>query len=217
MRYHRRADRERETIGYPDRDSDPSGHIAARHSCPPWLAVHWIAQLGTEEAAALARAMLVTPPFTVRVNTLKTNREDLCARLAIEGVTAEAGRFSPDALHLSGSIQLPLLPSFREGLFNTVQVNRPRWRHSSGAASGGRVRDLCAAPGGKRPIVPSLLRIAGILACDVARASLSSSHRRRTGSYHYNPTMPVNAAKSLQPLNGALPRHREQTALRAPE
>jgi 16S rRNA (cytosine967-C5)-methyltransferase len=211
----RRADRERETIRYPDRDSDPAGHIAARHSCPPWLAAHWIAQLGAEEAAALARAMLVTPPFTVRVNTLKTNREDLIARLAAEGVTAEAGRFSPDALHLSGSIQLPLLPSFREGLFTVQDESSQMAAMLLAPLPGERVLDLCAAPGGKTTHCAQLMANRGeILACDVAprKLELIEQTAERLGITIIR-TVAVNAAKSLQPLNAALPATGEQTPL----
>jgi len=88
----RSADRERNAIRYPDRASDPAGYIAASHSTPRWIAADWIEQLGMEEAEALARAMLATPPFTVRVNTLKIGREELKARLAGEGIAAEGDR-----------------------------------------------------------------------------------------------------------------------------
>jgi 16S rRNA (cytosine967-C5)-methyltransferase len=173
--------------------------------------------MGAEEAAALARAMLVTPPFTVRVNTLKTNREELSARLALEGVTAEAGRFSPDALHLSGSIQLSLLPSFREGLFTVQDESSQMAAVLLAPLPGERVLDLCAAPGGKTTHCAQLMANSGdIIACDVAprKLELIEQTANRLGITIIR-TFAVNAAQSLLPLNGLFPATGEQTA--APE
>ena len=142
----RSADREREAISYPDRTTDPTGYISSCYSNPAWITTNWIGQLGVEEAAALARANLVPPPLTVRVNSLKTTREELTARLATEGITAEPGRYSPFALHLSGSIQLAGLPSFREGLFTVQDESSQLASHAAGPFSGrAGARPVCGA------------------------------------------------------------------------
>jgi 16S rRNA (cytosine967-C5)-methyltransferase len=169
----RRADRERDFIRYPDRDADPAGFITARYSTPRWITEMWLEQLGVDEAEELARATLATPPFTIRVNTLKTSREDLRARLAAEGVTAEAAPFSPSALHLSGPVQLATLASFREGLFTVQDESSQLAAIFLAPRPGERLLDICAAPGGKTTHLAQLMENRGtILACDAAPRKL---------------------------------------------
>jgi 16S rRNA (cytosine967-C5)-methyltransferase len=195
----RRADRERNAIPYPDKGTDPAGFISACYSNPPWITADWIEQLGVEETEALALAMLATPPFTVRVNTLKTGREELRARLATEGVTAATARYSPCALHLSGSIQLNRLPSFREGLFTVQDESSQMAAILLAPQPGERVLDLCAAPGGKTTHLAQIMDNRGaILACDAAprKLELVEETAARLGIGIIK-TTPLNATKRL--------------------
>ncbi len=201
----RSADRERDAIRYPDRASDPASFIAACYSTPRWIAADWIEQLGTEEAEALAQAMLATPPFTVRVNTLKTGREDLKARLASEGIAAEAGRFSPFALRLSGSVQLAAVASFREGLFTVQDESSQLAAIFLAPRPGERLLDICAAPGGKTTHLAQLMENRGtILACDAAprKLELIEETAARLGATIIT-TLPLNAVRPLSPLGDA--------------
>ena len=198
----RRADRERDSVGYPDKTSDPVGFISACYSNPCWITEQWISQLGFEEAGALAQSMLTTPPFTVRVNTLKTGREELRARLATEGVTAEPARYSPFALHLSGPIQLGSLPSFREGLFTVQDESSQMAAILLAPQPGEQVLDLCAAPGGKTTHLAQLMDNRGvILACDAAprKLELVEETAARLGITIIT-TAPLNAARPLPPM-----------------
>ena len=193
----RSADRERDSIGYPEKTSDPVGFISACYSNPRWITEQWIGQLGVEEAVALAQSMLATPPFTVRVNTLKTGREELRARLATEGVTAEPARYSPFALHLSGPIQLGTLPSFREGLFTVQDESSQMAAILLAPQPGERVLDLCAAPGGKTTHLAQLMDNRGvILACDASprKLELVEETAARLGITIIT-TAPLNAAR----------------------
>ncbi len=195
----RQADRERDAIPWPDRDADPAGFISARYSNPPWITADWIDQLGMEAAEALARAMLATPPLTVRVNTLKTGREELRARLAGEGVTAEPGRYSPFALHLSGHVQLGALPSFREGLFTVQDESSQMAAILLAPRPGERLLDVCAAPGGKTTHLAQLMDNRGaILACDASprKLELVAESAARLGIAIIE-TLPHNATKPL--------------------
>lgn len=202
----RGADRGREEIRYPDRDADPAGFISACYSNPLWITSDWIGQLGVEGAAALARAMLVTPPFTVRVNTLKTSREELCNRLADEGVAAASTHYSPFALQLSGATQFVALPSFREGLFTVQDESSQMAAILLAPRPGERVLDLCAAPGGKTTHLAQLMDDRGsILACDVAprKLELIEETSARLGITIIQ-TLSLNAAKSLTAIDGKL-------------
>jgi 16S rRNA (cytosine967-C5)-methyltransferase len=195
----RRADRERDTIPWPNRDTDPAGFIAARHSTPRWIVDGWIEQLGIDEAESLARTILMPPPFTVRINSLKTDSDNLRDRLADEGVLSEPGRFAPSALHLSGSIRLDTLAAFREGLFTVQDESSQMASLLLAPRPGERVLDLCAAPGGKTTHLAQLMEDRGaILACDASprKLELVQETAARLGIGIIS-TVPVNAAKPL--------------------
>jgi 16S rRNA (cytosine967-C5)-methyltransferase len=163
----RQADRRRDAITYPDKASDPAGYLAARHSHPRWLAELWCRQLGVEEAEALAAAMSAPPPFTLRVNTLRTDRDQLIGRLSDEGVSATPCRYSPHGVQLSGQVSLATLPSFHEGLFTVQDESSQLAAFFLDPQPGERVLDLCAAPGGKTTHLAQLMENRGeIVACD---------------------------------------------------
>ena len=198
----RRGDRDRAAIRYPDPGTDPAGSLAARFSTPRWIAEMWIEQLGPEEAESLAQAILTTPPFTVRVNTLKTSLEALRERLACEGVAAEAARFSPCALHLSGPVQLASLASFREGLFTVQDESSQLASIFLAPRPDERLLDICAAPGGKTTHLAQLMEDRGtILACDAAprKLELIEETAARLGLTIIT-TLPLNATRPLHPL-----------------
>ena len=200
----RRGDRDRAAIRYPDPGTDPAGSLAARFSTPRWIAEMWIEQLGPEEAESLAQAILTTPPFTVRVNTLKTSLEALRERLACEGVAAEAARFSPCALHLSGPVQLASLASFREGLFTVQDESSQLASIFLAPRPDERLLDICAAPGGKTTHLAQLMEDRGtILACDAAprKLELIEETAARLGLTIIT-TLPLNAVRPLPPLDG---------------
>jgi 16S rRNA (cytosine967-C5)-methyltransferase len=202
----RRGDRERDSIPWPDRGSDPAGFISARYSAPSWICADWIGQLGRDEAEALAEAMLATPPLTVRVNSLKTTREELTARLAAEGVTAEAARYSPYALHLSGHVQPGTLPSFREGLFTVQDESSQMASILLAPRPGERVLDVCAAPGGKSTHLAQLMEDRGaVVACDVAprKLNLIEETAARLGITIIRTTR-LDATKPLPPMDRLL-------------
>lgn len=163
----RRADRERGVIRYPDRERDLAGYLAAFHSHPRWLMERWLAQLGPAEAEALAVAMAEPPPLTLRVNTLRTDRSSLLARLAAEGIGAEPTRFSPDGFHLPGRGAIAGLDWFREGLATVQDESSQVAAHLLAPQPGERLLDLCAAPGGKATHLAQLMGDEGrIVACD---------------------------------------------------
>ena len=95
----------------------PPAALADRFSFPDWLAGALVEAVGAG-APALAEALCRPGPVSLRVNTLRTTRAALAARLAAEGVTTRPGRLAPTALRVVGAHRgLWSLPSLREGLF----------------------------------------------------------------------------------------------------
>lgn len=163
----RRADRERETIRWPDRESDPVGFLSARHSQPRWLVELWSRQVGPEEVEALAAAMSEPPSLILRTNTLKITRERLLELLANGGVHARATDFSPFGIRILTQMPPLTLPGFQEGLFTVQDESSQLASLFVSPLPGETVLDLCAAPGGKATHLAQLMENRGsILACD---------------------------------------------------
>lgn len=182
----RRSDRERSSVVWPDRERDPAGYLALRHSHPRWIVEEWIAQLGFEEAEALADVMATPPPLTLRVNTLRTSREKYLELLKEAGTEAEPSRHSPHGIRILSRTAVPALPGFGEG-FAIVQDE------SSQLASllldpraGERVLDACASPGGKATHLAQIMTDRGeVIAWDVSEKKLTliadNAHRLGIG------------------------------------
>lgn len=163
----RQADRKREALVWPDRESNPVAYISARYSQPEWIVREWFAQLGLIECEDLSRVMSEAPPLTIRVNTLKTTREGLHARLLQEGARAELCKYSQLGMQLSPSGPFALLPSFREGLFTVQDEASQLVARILAPEPGQKVLDLCAAPGGKATCLAEMMgNLGSILACD---------------------------------------------------
>jgi 16S rRNA (cytosine967-C5)-methyltransferase len=195
----RRADRERDEIRYPDRLRDPAAFLAARHSHPTWICARWLEQVGVEEAESLARIMSEAPPMTARTNTLKISRDSLIARLAAEGASAVATRFSPAGLQVAAPFPLVRLASFQEGFFTIQDESSQLAALFLAPLPGERVLDVCAAPGGKTTHLAQLMENRGaILAGDAAprKLALIEETARRLGvtiitTIHLDATRPL--------------------------
>lgn len=150
----------------PERDEVQA--LSIRYSHPKWLVRRLLALLGREEAEAFLAADNAVAPLTVQVNTLRTTAAALTARLADAGVTAAAHPWVPDCLELTGSGDLTELDAFREGLFFVQDPAAKLVSLIAAPQKGGRVIDVCAAPGGKSFGAAVAMGDEGeILACDL--------------------------------------------------
>ncbi len=87
----RRATRERASLveSLLGDDSTPQA-AAVAHSAPLWLAQMWWDELGPEQARSLLAACNEPPEVAFRVNTLRTDRDSILAKLRDAGIDARA-------------------------------------------------------------------------------------------------------------------------------
>jgi len=164
----RNVARNRELLEFPDIGEDPVRGIAVKYSHPEWLVKRWLEELGPEATTALCRANNEIPPNTVRVNTLKTSRDELVTILAGEGVAAEAGRFAPETLLISGFLSIGSLDAHRTGLFMVQDESSTLVGHALSPEPGSLVIDACSAPGGKSTHLAQLMGNRGhIISADI--------------------------------------------------
>jgi len=166
--------RRRDTISFPEISTNPAAAIATRHSQPEWLVEQWIQQLGVAEAQQLAEASAKQPPLTLRVNTLRSNRDELLMAFGQQGIEAIPCRFSPDGIAIAGRHTISTLPGFDAGLFAVQDEASQLAGQLLGAEPGERVWDACCAPGGKSCHIAQLMDDRGeLIATDISRTKLT--------------------------------------------
>ncbi len=166
--------RQRDSITFPDMASSPVAGIAARHSQPEWMVEQWLDQLGIAEAALLAEASSTPPPLTLRVNTLRTNRQELLEEFARSGISAIPCSSSVDGIAVTGRHLITTLPGFAAGLFVVQDEASQLAGTLLGAEPGERIWDACSAPGGKTCHLAQQMDDRGeLIATDISRSKLT--------------------------------------------
>jgi len=143
----RALDRGREQIVWPD-PSSPRPYLQQVCSLPGWLARQLLRQLPNAEAVAFGEALAQAAPYTLRVNTLKTDRDSYLEQLAAAGHVARPCRYAPEGVIVEqrGSAALP---GDDEGLYQVQDQASMLMAHLLAPRPGDLVLDGCAAPGGK--------------------------------------------------------------------
>jgi 16S rRNA (cytosine967-C5)-methyltransferase len=145
----RQAARRGAAVALPPAVGDPVPRLAVEFSHPEWLARRWVARYGLEEATRLCRVDNEGAPLTLRVNTTRTSREELTARLTPEGVAAEPGRLFPEAVVAHTDRPLRSLAAYAEGLFSVQDESSMAAARAVRPQAGQTVIDACAGVGGK--------------------------------------------------------------------
>ena len=169
----RRVSRERDALPLPSRPLDSQDrnaaldYLAVTLSPPRWLVARWLDRFGFEAVEAWLRFNNTPAPLTLRVNTLRTTRDQLLARLREAGIEAAPGRHAPDALVVQSGNPLAT-PLHAEGWFVVQDEASQLVGHFAAAVDGETILDVCASPGGKTLIMAAAVGERGrVVACDV--------------------------------------------------
>ena len=145
-------------LKYPEGNEGTAEYLSVRYSCPQWLIEMWIQAYGYRNAEGLASKALEPADLTVRVNTLKTDPEDLMWKLAEDGVVANSSTILKDAMVLEHTGPVDELAAYKEGLFHVQDLSSQLCCLALHANPGDTVFDMCAAPGGKTFTVAELMK-----------------------------------------------------------
>ncbi len=178
--------------------------IALRTSHPRWLIKRWVRRLGEEEASALAEADNRIPPLTLRVNALKTTRDDLIDRLSGMDIRGEPTSLSPDGIKLEEFHPYKELAGLK-GSFVVQDEASQLISYLLDPQPGERILDACAAPGGKATHIAQLMRDEGEVVAveldggrmgrlreNIRHLGLSSIHAVQTDILEYSLNEPVD-------------------------
>jgi 16S rRNA (cytosine967-C5)-methyltransferase len=164
---------------------DRTRRLSLSASFPEALAARWIAEFGPEAELAAA-AMNQRAPLAARVNTLKSNREELLAALRKGGVGAQPTLFSPLGVFLEARINAFSFEPFKQGWFE-LQDEGSQLLGMLVDAPPKLVVDACAGAGGKTLQLAAQMRNRGeLFALDVSEERLQDLRKRarRAGAFN---------------------------------
>ncbi len=130
-------------------ESDKVKYLSVKYSCPDFLIEKWLAQYGETNTVGILNGLVDRPPLTIRVNTLKTSKEELKAELEKSGVKVYDVEFLSYALNVEDTGAIESLQAFKDGKFYVQDCASQLCSEMLGAEEGMTVCDVCAAPGGK--------------------------------------------------------------------
>jgi 16S rRNA (cytosine967-C5)-methyltransferase len=157
---------------FPPPETDLPGYITAAFGLPEWLVARWSARFSPDELLQMAKWFDLRQPLTLRVNTLKTTRDELLAEIqqaasADPTTLAQAGD-RPESIRYDGPFRIVDLPGFSDGRFTVQDETAMSASTLLAPQPGERVLDLCAAPGTKTTHLAELMQGEGsIVATDV--------------------------------------------------
>ena len=128
---------------------DSLRYLSVVYSCPEGMVRQLLSDYGQALTERILQGIIGRPPITVRVNTLKTDKNTLKAALTAQGIEAEDISFLENSLNLSHTGSLERIPQFKEGHFFVEDAASQLCAELLDAQPGERIADVCAAPGGK--------------------------------------------------------------------
>lgn len=143
--------RNKESIQYPDRNSEPVAALSVCYSCPEWIVKMWLKEYGMETCERILQALLEIHPVTIRIDETLTEeeKEQVLAEVENRAKTVQKHRYLPYAYTVTGIEGVGNIPAFQEGKFTVQDVSSMLAVEAAGIKEGDFVLDVCAAPGGK--------------------------------------------------------------------
>lgn len=141
--------RDKYSVKLPDRSVDEIKYLAIKYSCAEWIVELWMEQYDAETAEELLKNSHGNPGLCIRVNTLKTGKEDLARRLTDKNFEVKESQISDSALLIikgNGILEDQL---YKNGLFSVQDESSMKTVEILNPQPGETIVDVCAAPGGK--------------------------------------------------------------------
>jgi 16S rRNA (cytosine967-C5)-methyltransferase len=164
----RSLSRNKESIKYPDSEKDTVRYLSVRYSHPEWLVKEWLPRFGREFTETLLESNNKVPELSVRVNTIKTTKDQLVEQLKSSGLEIQPGLYSDEALIIKGASNIAGLEAFKNGMLQVQGESSMLSGRILDPKPGELVIDVCSAPGGKATHLAQLMKNKGtVIARDV--------------------------------------------------
>jgi 16S rRNA (cytosine967-C5)-methyltransferase len=134
-------------ITLPTKEDGILPYLSVRYSFPIPLCERFIRIFGEERAERVLAAFAIQPPLTIRVNTLKQDRDTLVRMLSTPECLATPSDLCPTAIRLDSTA--PLREGIEQGLFFVQDIASQLCVRTLDVNPGDTVIDACCCPGSK--------------------------------------------------------------------
>ena len=176
---------------------DSIDNLSTYYSHPRFYTEYFYENYGEEFTKKLLKSNNEKAPFTIRVNSLKTNRDDLIENLSKIGFEIEETSYD-NALNILNPNGIIDTEYFEKGHFYVQDLGSILVSTFLNPRKDSKVLDLCAAPGGKTTHLSELMENTGeIVACDKSKGKINliNENAKRLGCKNIS-TM-INDARVL--------------------
>ncbi len=171
------------------------------YSFPDWMDEMGVKELGKQWNKE-AEALNDTAPVVIRVNLLKTTKDQLAASLAAREIKTHVIEGCKDGLRLDQRQNLFITPEFKEGLFEVQDASSQLVVPFLQIEPGMRVIDACAGAGGKTLHLAAVMGNKGrIISMDTEQWKLDEMKKRgrRAGVSNVEPRL-IEGPKTIKKL-----------------
>lgn len=176
---------------------DSIDNLSTFYSHPRFYTEYFYKNYGEDFTKKLLKANNEKAPFTIRVNSLKTNKEDLVNKLSELGYRVLETSFE-NALNIDNPNGIIDTDLFKEGYFYVQDLGSILVSSFLNPRKDSKVLDLCAAPGGKTTHLSEIMENTGeIVACDKSKGKVKiiKENAKRLGCKNISPI--INDARVL--------------------
>ena len=158
-----------------------------KESIPDWMDAIGVKELGEKVWSKEITAQNQPAKVILRVNTLKTTKENLKAILMDLNIETDYLKDQPDALVLKERANVFLTDAFKQGFFEVQDANSQLVAAFLDVKPGMRVVDTCAGAGGKTLHIASLMENKGqLIAMDLYESKLKQLKLRAKRNSAFN-------------------------------
>jgi 16S rRNA (cytosine967-C5)-methyltransferase len=151
-------------------------YLSITYSYPKWLVNYFIDLYGQKHTEDIFKFNKKPPVLSIRVNTLKTTRDNLLSDLEGLGMSVELSNLTDAGILINNlnGLSVDNLDLFKEGYFYIQDDASILVSEILKPQEGEKVLDVCAAPGGKSTHMAQLMNDHGfLLARDISTKKLS--------------------------------------------
>lgn len=164
---------------------DDIERISKTTSMPKWIVEELMKSNDEKEVEQICKNSNIKPKVTIRVNTLKINKQELIKKLKEKGIECnEPQEKVDDFLILEKIKNIENIDEFKKGYFTIQDISAGQTARILNPQPGELVLDACSAPGGKTTYMAELMKNKGkIEAWDIHehRTKLVEQNAQRLG------------------------------------
>ncbi len=141
--------RQQHSYFFPSIEENPGESISVEWSHPLWFVQKMLDTRGIEKTVSICRANNERPRLSIRINRLKTDKDQVRKVLSYERIEAKDSDLLDEFLIVNRLGDLLRSEAFEHGFFSVQDVSAGLVSHLIDPQSEERILELAAAPGGK--------------------------------------------------------------------